>query len=141
MYTKYLAAFIAAVFVGAFQSSALALERVDLKAEAFKDARGEITISEESREQRRLEVNLTGLEPNAVYTLWFTGEREGQRATVGKESTFRSDSTGKAVFSTVVSENEIEKWDRFEVAYHPDGNPKNLKGSINLLSGDLPEEG
>lgn len=141
MYKKTFAAVIAAAFLGTFGSTASALERVDLKADAFKDLKGDITITDEGRDQRRLDLNLSGLQPNSVYTLWFAGEKEGQRSTVGKESTFRSDATGKATFSTVVSENDIDRWDKFQVAYHPDGNPKNFKGSVNLLSGDLPEGG
>lgn len=141
MHGKTFAAFTAAVFLAAFTSSALALEKVDLRVEAFKNAKGDITIREESADQRRLDLNLSGLQPNAVYTLWFAGEQAGQRSTVGKESTFRSDAQGNATFSTVVSENEIEKWDKFQVAYHPDGNAKNLKSAVISLSGDLPEGG
>lgn len=138
---KTFATFIAVVFFGVIASSASALEKVDLKVEAFKDVKGDITIREEGADQRRLDLNLSGLQPNAVYTLWFAGERPGQRSAVGREATFRSDANGTATFSTVVSENEIEKWDKFEVAYHPDGNAKNLKSAVPLLSGDLPEAG
>lgn len=138
---KTFAAFIAAVFLGGLASSASALEKIDLKAEAFKDLKGDITITEEGADKRRLDLNLSGLQPNAVYTLWFAGEKPGQRSAVGRESTFRSDANGRASFSTVVSENDIEKWDKFQVAYHPDGNAKNLRSAVPLLSGDLPDAG
>lgn len=141
MYKKTFTAFVAALFLGAWTSLALALERVDLKAEAFKDAKGDITITEAGADQRRLELQVSGLEPNGVYSLWFAGEKAGQRSSVGKEATFRTDSAGKATFSTVVSENDILKWDKFQIAYHPDGNPKNLKSALIPLSGDLPEAG
>lgn len=138
MRKKIFAAFAASFFLGAFASSSEALEKVSMEREAFRNARGDVIITQaDEPDKRRLEVSLRGLEPNGVYTLWFS---EGdKKEAVNKGESFKSDSDGKANFTAILEESVIERWDRLAVAFHPDGNPKNTKSAVVSLSGDLPD--
>lgn len=137
-----LSAFVAAGLLVVFTASAMALERVNLKLDAFRNAKGDVTIVQAgSPEQRRLDINLSGLQPNGVYTAWFGEIGTDKQAPVGKKgASFKSDNNGNARFSAIVSEREVESWDKIQIVYHPDGDPQNMDLALFSLSGDLPQD-
>lgn len=59
-------------------------------------------------------------------------------AGVGKPNyDFKSDSTGTGTYTATFRAAELEKWQILEVAYHPDGNAKNMKNIKAALKGKL----
>lgn len=142
MNRKIFPAFLAAVSLFFFASTAQSLERVNLGPDEFKDAKGDVTIVQAgSPEQRRLDISLRGLKPNGVYTAWFGQTGTDKQAPVGERgASFRSDNTGNARFSAIVSEQEVESWDNVHIVFHPDGNPENMDMAFSSLTGDLPSD-
>lgn len=102
---------------------------------------GEVEISpDQSRGMPRLRtmgVNVSGLQPNSVYSVWYADEK-GQRSSAGVETNhFSTDAGGKGRFVTSVYEDVLDDWRYLEVMLHPDGNPKNTGGMTPALKGDL----
>jgi hypothetical protein len=50
---------------------------------------------------------------------------------------FKSDDKGNATYTASISSAELEKWQMFEIAYHPDGNAKDMKKMQIALSGPI----
>jgi len=44
---------------------------------------------------------------------------------------FRSDDKGSATLSATISAADLAKWQLIELAYHPSGDPKNMKELMN----------
>lgn len=118
-----------------------AIETVDLKGSFWSKAKGNAVIQDVEEGKKEITVEASGLKPNSVYTLWFLSEeRKEDMAGVGTgDYSFKSDAQGNASYRAVVPEDELRKWEKFEVAYHPDGNPRNLKDHKTALKGDIKE--
>lgn len=50
---------------------------------------------------------------------------------------FKSDASGSGRFMGTVPAAELAKWQMLEIAYHPDGNPKNVKTMGVVLEAEL----
>ncbi|HBG46554.1 MAG TPA: hypothetical protein DDW94_06130 [Deltaproteobacteria bacterium] len=145
---SHIAAFLALLFFSlligvsnaATKKVIAATEKLTLEAEpAFREASGEALIRDARAGQKEINIQASGLRPNSVYTLWFVSEEAGKNmAGVGRaDFSFKSDDRGNAKYSATVSAAEIRKWDKIEVAYHPDGNPRNMANIDIALIGDL----
>lgn len=122
--------------------SQAAVDRLALAGEkAFKQATGEAVISDATAGQKEINLKVSGLKPDSVYTLWFVSEEPSMdMAGVGRpDFAFRSDSQGSAEYSAIVAADDIKRWEKLEVAHHPDGNPTNMDNIEIALIGDLDE--
>ena len=56
----------------------------------------------------------------------------------GGDYSFKSDDKGNASYSATIGSVDLSKWQLVEVAYHPSGDPKNMKEMENAaLIGEL----
>lgn len=78
--------------------------------------------------QRRLKVTAEGLEPGAVYSVWFLNEQpEIDMVRIGDPgSSFVAGPGGTGVFTAFVPDFAPGRWRMIQVARHPDGNPRNI---------------
>lgn len=140
---KKLLASIIAVFFSLFLLEAhAATQKSSLTGEKdFKAARGDVVISDAGQGQKQISVKASGLKPDATYTLWFVNEEPRMdMAGVGTgDYSFRTDAQGNGQYTATVSEDELQKWELFEIAYHPDDNPQNMENIQIALKGDVPE--
>lgn len=102
---------------------------------------GEVEIAPmQSRGMPRLRtmgVDVYGLQPNSVYSVWYTNEK-GERKPAGVDTNhFKTDASGKGRYVTSVYEDVLDDWRYLEIMLHPDGNPRNTAGITSALKGDL----
>lgn len=136
--------FMAVVFSIAAGISYAAQDTIELKGEKdFKDARGHATVSDAGRGQKEIKLDASGLKPDSTYTFWFTNVTpKTEMSGVGRpDYSFRSDGQGNASYSAIVPAEELERWQELDIAYHPDGDPRNLSNIEIALAGDLQETG
>jgi len=82
-------------------------------------------------------INFYRLEPDTVYTVWYTNEKN-ERVPAGVDgNVFKTDGGGKGRYVTSVNGYYLDNWDRIEVYAHPDGNPENTRDMVGVLKGDL----
>lgn len=115
-------------------------QKVVLKADkAGKGAKGEVAIADAKAGQKDVTITMTGLKPNSIYTVWLVNmEPKMDMAGVGTgDYSFKSDGKGAANYTAAISSAELEKWQMFEIAYHPDGDAKNMKKMQIALSGPI----
>lgn len=114
-------------------------DKVSLESATGKaEAKGEALIKDAANNQKQITVNVSGLQPNSTYTVWFTGEEAKDMAAVGqKGQSFTTDANGNAQYTANVARAGIDKWKKLEVALHPDGNPSNMDNIRIELKGDL----
>ena len=118
-------------------------QKIVLKADkAGKGAKGEVAIADTKPDQKQITISMTGLKPNSVYTVWLVNMKpKMDMAGVGPgDYSFKSDSKGMGTYSATISNAELEKWQMFEIAYHPDGNSKDMKNMQIALSGPIKME-
>ncbi|HBG45692.1 MAG TPA: hypothetical protein DDW94_01725 [Deltaproteobacteria bacterium] len=131
-----------AVFFSLFLVEAhAAVQKSSLRGEKdFKKAQGEVTVSDAGADQKQISVSASGLKPNSIYTFWFVNEKPRMdMAGVGTGNySFRSDAQGNAQYTAAVSQEELRRWNLFEVAYHPDQNPQNMENIQIALKGEVP---
>lgn len=143
MHRKLFANILIAVFFLMFALDAqAAIQKSSLKGEKdFKKARGEAIISDAGADRKQISVKASGLKPNSVYTFWFVNEEPRMdMAGVGTgDYSFKTDAQGNGQYTAIVSEEELRKWNLFEVAYHPDNNPQNMENIQIALKGEVPE--
>lgn len=126
---------------GVFAAPAGAIyDELPLKSELQEKVSGQMIISDVGNieDERHLELFLTGLEPNTVYTVWLSrpgAERES--AGLEDQSFFKTDGSGNAHYIATLSEYDLNRFDKVEIAEHPDGDPQNLENSILTLSADI----
>ena len=119
-------------------------ERIDFKGQkGFEDARGQATVTEAGEGEKEIRLEASGLRPDAVYTIWFANqEPKIEMSGVGRpDYAFRSDSQGNASYTAVVPAEELERWQELDIAYHPEGDPKNLANIEIALAGELEAKG
>ncbi len=128
--------FVLALFVAVADA---AEEKVDLRGKLWERVKGEAIIKDVEEGQKQISIEASNLEPNSVYTVWFVNEKpQMDMAGVGEaDYSFKTDAEGRGEFTATVSSEEIRNWEKLEVAYHPDGNPSNMKDIKITLKGDL----
>ncbi len=105
-------------------------QNITLKADkAGKGAKGQVVITDKGADQKEITITATGLKPDSVYTVWLVNMKPkmGMIGLGTGDYSFKSDNRGIGQYSTNVPAAELDKWQMVEVAYHPDGNPKNMK--------------
>ena len=118
-------------------------QKIALKADkAGKGATGEVAIADAKAGQKEITITMSGLKPNAVYTVWLVNMKpKMDMVGVGTgDYSFKSDDKGTANHTANISSAELEKWQMFEIAYHPDGDAKNMKTMQIALSGPVKVE-
>lgn len=109
--------------------SEAAEQKIPLKGDFWKSASGEAVIKDMAQGQKEISIDAKGLNANGVYTVWFVNMKPKMDMTgvgIGDYS-FKTDAKGEGHYMANVPAAEIEKWQMLEVAYHPDGDPKNMK--------------
>lgn len=126
-----------------FSTAALASIEVPLKGTLnFQDAQGTAVIEENPDtvyEQEQVTIFVDGLKPNSVYSAWLSKDQPGERLRgLGVEPySFRTDGNGGGSFVATVGEGELHRWDIFEIAYHPNGDPNDVQSSQIALRGEF----
>lgn len=90
--------------------------------------------------QRSIGIDLSGLKPGSVYTVWLERKEPRELKPLGvDEHHFKTGADGKARYVTQSSEYDIDnfRWDYISIYYHPDGDPGNTKDMTLALIGDL----
>ena len=139
------AALVLLAHVLAFCLSATAAEavaeKIEMRSNLWEEAKGEALIEEAAADTREITIRVENLVPDSVFTVWFVNERPvvdimgvGEGA-----NSFRTDSDGNGVFSATVSSGELEDWQKLEVAYHPEGDPRKLANLHIALIAELKE--
>lgn len=116
--------FFSAVCLAPF-SQVLADQKIALMG---TDVQGEATIKDNGKSEE-IVIHVTGLKPGGVYTVWLVDKGTGgmDMAGVGKgDYSFKSDGKGTGHYAASMATDELKKWRMLEIAYHPDGNPKNM---------------
>jgi hypothetical protein len=109
-------------------------QKVTLKADkAGKGASGAAVIVDKGGDQKGVTITAKGLKPNSVYTVWLVNVKpKMDMAGLGEgDYSFRSDDKGSATLSATISAADLAKWQLIELAYHPSGDPKNMKELMN----------
>jgi hypothetical protein len=125
-----------------FAVSAIAAgeQKITLKADkAGKGAKGEVVIIDGKADQKEITITMTGLKPNSVYTVWLVNMKpKMDMLGVGTgDYSFKSDGKGSGNYTATISNAELEKWQMFEIAYHPDGDAKDMKKMQIALNGPV----
>lgn len=109
--------------------SEAAEQKIPLRGDFWRSAAGEAVIKDMAQGQKEISIDAKGLKANGVYTVWFVNMKpKMDMAGVGSgDYSFKADAKGKGHYTANIPGAEIEKWQMLEVAYHPDGNPKNMK--------------
>jgi hypothetical protein len=99
-------------------------------------ARGTVFIKHDSYipYERFLDMYVSRLEPNSVYSVWIREKDNGTRNPAGlrDENHFRTDGAGNAHYTAMLSEYDLD-WNTLEITYHPDGDPGNTKDMSVVL--------
>ena len=109
-------------------------QKIALKADkAGKGASGAAVITDKGGDQKEVAITAKGLKPNSVYTVWLVNMKpKMDMAGLGEgDYSFRSDDKGNATFSATIGSADLSKWQLIELAYHPSGDPKNMKELMN----------
>lgn len=113
-----------------------------LKDAAGEGASGEVTIEKMgiTYGQRSIGIDLSGLRPGAVYTVWLETKEPRELKPLGvDEHHFKTRADGKARYVTLSSEYDMDnfRWDYITIYLHPDNDPGNTKDMTLALKGDL----
>jgi hypothetical protein len=98
-------------------------------------ARGTAYLNEIS-----LKIEAKGLRPDGVYTAWFVNMKpKKQEAGAGTPPyMFKTDSTGKGIYESSLSESPFGRWSVLMIVLHPTGDPKDMKHMVGALSAKIP---
>jgi len=112
------------------KESMMGEQKMALKADsAGRGAEGEAVIKESGNGNKEITLHMTGLKPNSIYTVWLVNMKP-KMDTMGigeGDYSFKSDEKGMGQYSAIVTADELHKWQVLEIAYHSDGNAKNMK--------------
>lgn len=125
-----------------FAMSALAADeqKITLKADkGGQGAKGAVVITDGTAGQKAITITMTGLKPNSVYTVWLVNMKpKMDMLGVGTgDYSFKSDGKGIGNYTAAIANAELEKWQMLEIAYHPDGNAKDMKKMQIALNGPV----
>lgn len=131
-----------AFFLTASAAQAVA-EKIEMKSDLWKEAKGEALIRDLEADTKEITIHVENLVPDSVFTVWFVNEQPRVDVMgVGEGvNSFRTDREGKGVFSATVPSSAVEEWQKLEVAYHPEGDPRKLANLHIALSAELDEAG
>lgn len=116
-------ALAAAVALSLPQASAYA-GTMEMESFLWEDSRAEVEITDAAEGEKEITIRADDLMPDSVYTVWLVSEERSEAEMVSPmEHGFRTDSEGKGVFSAAIPEEELARWERIEVAWHPEGAP------------------
>ena len=136
--------FIRAFFIGltlSLTTTLMAAETIKLEGGFFDKTDGTARVDEGENGQKKVTIELSGLKPNALYTVWLVNEKpEMSMSGLGTEDySFKSDSEGKATYTANVDADELTKWQIIKIAFHPDDNPKNMDNIKSAATGKIKE--
>jgi hypothetical protein len=109
-------------------------QKVTLKADkAGKGASGEAVIVDKGGDLKGVTITAKGLKPNSVYTVWLVNMKPkmDMAGLGGGDYSFKSDDKGNASYSATIGSADLSKWQLIDLAYHPSGDPKNMKEMEN----------
>jgi len=109
-------------------------QKVALNAgNAGKGASGTAVIVDKGGGQKGVTITAKGLKPDSVYTAWLVNmEPKMGMAGLGEgDYSLKSDNKGDASYSATIGSADLSKWQLIELAYHPSGDPKNMKEPMN----------
>jgi hypothetical protein len=115
-------------------------QKITLKPDkAGQGAKGEAAITDGKAGQKEITIAMTGLKPNSVYTVWLVNMKpKMDMLGVGTgDYSFKSDGKGIGKYTATISNPELGKWEMVEIAYHPDGDAKNMKNMQIALSASV----
>lgn len=90
-------------------------------------------------DKAHINLQARGLEPDAVYTVWFVNMKP-QKSETGAGSApfmFRTDKWGNGNYSAPLSETPFGKWAMIMVVQHPNGDPMDMNGMVGALKARL----
>lgn len=108
--------------------------KVALKADkAGKGASGTAVIVDKGGDRKEVTIAAKGLKPNSVYTVWLVNVKpKMDMAGLGEgDYSVKSDAKGDASYSATIGSADLSKWQLIELAYHPSGDPRNMKELMN----------
>ncbi len=105
----------------------------------WKKASGEAVIKDAEAGQKEITIDAKGLKKNGVYTAWFVNMKPRMdMAGIGTgDYSFKGDDKGEGHYTAKVAASEVEKWQMIEIAYHPAGNPMDMKKMKIALAGKI----
>jgi len=98
------------------------------------DASGSAVIARD-----HVSIQARGLNPDAVYTVWFVNTKPNKRK-AGAGTTpfmFRTDAWGNGSYSAPLAASPVGKWAMLMIVLHPNGNPKDMKNMKGALKAAL----
>ncbi len=99
-------------------------ESMEMESFLWEDSRAEVEVTDAAEGEKEITIRAENLMPDSMYTVWLVNEEQGGAAMVNPmEHGFMTDSEGNGAFNVVVPEEELQNWDRIEVAWHPEGAP------------------
>ncbi len=108
--------------------------KVALKADkAGKGASGTAVIVDKGGDRKEVTIAAKGLKPDSVYTVWLVNVKPKMDMAGLGESDYsvKSDDKGNASYSATIGSADLSKWQLIELAYHPSGDPRNMKELMN----------
>ncbi len=106
---------------------------------AARGAGGEVVIRDTDAGQKDIAITVKGLKPRGVYTVWFvTMTPKMDMAGIGApDYVIRIDEKGSGTYHATVSAADLSKWQIIEIAYHPTGDPSDMKKMGIALKAEL----
>lgn len=99
-------------------------------------AKGKARVACYSDDKDSFRLDVTGLRPKSVYTVWFTTSSKAgaERAGVGNEPfSFKTGGGGTVLYQAPLTSCPLARFKWVEIRLHPDGDPKNVDNSIRVL--------
>lgn len=115
-------------------------QKLVLKGDFFSKAKAEAVIKDLEQGKKEITITATGLKPDSVYTVWLVNMKPTMDMIgVGQavDYAFRSNEKGEGRYTATISTAELEKWQLFEIAYHPNGDAKDMKDMKVALKAKL----
>jgi hypothetical protein len=115
-----------------------AAEKIEMQSSLWEEAKGEALIKDVESDTKEITIQVENMVPDSVFTVWFVNERPRVDVQgVGQGNSFKTDRDGNGVFSAQVPSSEVEDWQKLEVAYHPEGDPRKLENLHIALIAEL----
>ena len=109
-------------------------QKVGVQADkAGKGASASAVVGDREGDRKEVTITAKGLKPNSVYTVWLVNVKPkmDMAGLGGGDYSFKSDDKGDASYSATIGSADLSKWQLIELAYHPSGDPKNMKELMN----------
>jgi len=86
-----------------------------------------------------IKIDVKGLKPNSVYTAWFVNTKPKKHETGADQAPymFKTDSNGNGSYSAPLKESPYGKWQMLMIVLHPNGDPRDMKNMVGVLSAKL----